>query len=39
LFFPLLELNELYQLDALAEEQVNLMADNKYRTDLWNKKK
>jgi lipoate---protein ligase len=36
---PVLDLNASLLLDANAEEQINLLADNKYRTDLWNKKK
>ena len=36
---PILEINGSFKLDAPSQEQVNLLADNKYRTDLWNKKK
>jgi len=36
---PVLDLKESFMLDSLAEEQINLLADNKYRTESWNKKK
>ncbi|MEA4935613.1 MAG: biotin/lipoate A/B protein ligase family protein [Paludibacter sp.] len=38
-FKLILDLKESYLFDSQSEEQINLLADNKYRTDLWNKKK
>jgi lipoate-protein ligase A len=36
---PVLDIKESFMLDLLTEEQINLLADNKYRTESWNKKK